>query len=237
MDRLKRLARWLAANASWTIATTYGQALVSGVLAGVLGIWGALDDFPGSVIFLMVLVATAASMFILNQAAQILERRRARLGLLGSASSAELLRYQGLPRATIKEAQKHHLKERSVKLTDLVARDRVGTLVVSRRMFDDCYIHGPGVIYPYGAFSMRGCIAVTPAPAVASTAVYTVPLGNAAVGAVIFENCVFRDCLFNNIGFAVEPDYVELMRRAIFEGANVTDPDESASPDAAGEIR
>jgi hypothetical protein len=92
-----------------------------------------------------------------------------------------------------------------VYLTDLVRGEQGPRL--DDVVFQDCQIIGPAVLVPMDNIEMSGCRFESPDVA------FEIATGRTYFGMIAMSNTRFRECRFENVGFAGDGNFVEKFRQ------------------------
>ncbi len=192
--------RWLG-NISTLHFVWWGLG-VSSVASFVLR---TLTDLPG-----LWIAVLGIGVFSLVLAA--LGTWRPQLLAVAPSSSPPASDFGELPIATDEELAAQVINHRRINVVDMV---RVGTPIISNKIFQDCRIVGPAVLTPTSP----------PGPHFDGTVTFTSPIVTVVfglepqptAGVIGMVGVVFRRCTFERVGFAVPPVMVEHWRRTLTE--------------------
>jgi hypothetical protein len=99
------------------------------------------------------------------------------------------------------------LKDMNIRISDLARED----MRIRNKTFINCHIYGPAIVFPIkgNTFDHVGFVEVDPDGAFIETTNVKVS------GAIGFENCVIKDCMFHKIGFIGSPERIKQAREQI----------------------
>lgn len=108
--------------------------------------------------------------------------------------------------ATPNELISSVLPSKIIRVVDLAMLDGV----VRKRIFVDCDIYGPAILSARGENNIYDSfIQGDPEGSFIKTSNQTI------IGAVIYEDCTFRNCRFYNVGFIGTPEWIEKLKSQI----------------------
>lgn len=115
-------------------------------------------------------------------------------------------------------------QRREISIRDLLEHDGA----VSDRTFEDCYIDGPAVVYPYQCQFNKPVFVTN---VIESLLWELSPNQEAVIGAIELRRCVFRRCRFNRIGIVGPPDFIASLRDYLLQEARGGHSADEGEPD------
>jgi hypothetical protein len=180
-----------------------GKIIAGFAGSGFLGVWGVVDQLPGSIIALMVLAGFTGAIWAVNG----VQWWRTRPEGIHVSTVTEISPPPIIP------ASGAYLSRLSLRMTDLVPDDHV----IRDRIFEDCHLYGPAMMVHLGGNSFTHCEFYG-----RETAIFLeVPEDTEVIGAIGVENCIFRRCHFHSIGFILPPQNLATFRADILRHSHM----------------